>query len=437
MAGKILIFSYSESGTFDSAVLRTVKDAGDKYAEYAIWTPADQGYQLAEALAEKIKTEYGKATTVKPFPERCLEDFDESYKAAVYWLKTVWMKKYDKPDIVIDYTGGRRDAAYGLISASIALGLGGFVRTVSERVNNKFEIRKTDDRTDIGRIVNDQNFIRAGSFFSKFNYKAAQELLETVNIDRLVVVTPAFGRLFGILNAFYLQWDLFDHVGARKAIEALDGDQELKKLCEFVNPAINEHRRVVGFLAGNSDMEAIARKGRAWPKENLADLVNNAERRFAQGKYDDAVARLYRTVEALAGMALQENGLNPSDIVPERAPAGEAREYCLALEATRGKRQLGLYKAFELLSKLPGEKCRALGGKFLGNGALQQKLEARNHSILAHGYRPVEPVVYKEIREHLLELVRSYYPKIDQQMEEIKFPQTIEEPINDSDQIQD
>jgi CRISPR-associated protein (TIGR02710 family) len=435
MAGKILIFSYSESGSLDPAILKTVKDAGDKYAEYAIWTPPDNAYQLALALAERIKAEYGKDTTIKPFPERCQENFDESYKVAVHWLKTVWLKKYQSEDIDIEYTGGRRDAAYGLISASLALGLGGFVRTISEKINNKFEILKTNDQTNIGRIINDQNFLRAGMFFANFNYKAAQELLETVNVDRLVVVSPIFGRLFGILNAFYLQWDLFDHIGARKTIEGLDGEDELKKLCDIVNPSINEHRRVVGFWAGNSDEETLARKGKARPKEILADLINNAERRFMQGKYDDAVARLYRMVEALAGIALQEHGLDSSDIDPEKAPAGEAREYCLRLEVTRGKRQVGLYKSYELLSKLSEEKCRALGSKFLCNGALQQKLEARNHSILAHGYKTVSPVVCREIKEHLLELVRSYHPKIDQQMDSLKFPQVIKEPLNEPSQV--
>jgi len=37
----------------------------------------------------------------------------------------------------------------------------------------------------------------------------------------------------------------------------------------------------------------------------IADILNNARRRMKEGKYDDAMARLYRTVELIAQYRLK------------------------------------------------------------------------------------------------------------------------------------
>ena len=55
----------------------------------------------------------------------------------------------------------------------------------------------------------------------------------------------------------------------------------------------------------------------------LFDLWRNAERRAAQGRYDDAVARVYRLLEWSAQWLLRSRcGIDTGDVSPERVPPG-------------------------------------------------------------------------------------------------------------------
>jgi len=66
-----------------------------------------------------------------------------------------------------------------------------------------------------------------------------------------------------------------------------------------VKPSLAEHlagnKQFLGQLISNPKRE----NGKPEPYY-VADLINNAERRAEESKYDDAVARLYRTMELIA-----------------------------------------------------------------------------------------------------------------------------------------
>ena len=120
----------------------------------------------------------------------------------------------------------------------------------------------------------------------------------------------------------------------------------------------------------------------------LADLINNAERRIKECKYDDAVARLYRAIELIAQMKLREYGLD--DLSCEKFTIEDIRgkkiDPSLYAKYKDEKRRLklGLEMKFNLLNDLGWDM-----GRHIYDNEMKNLLSKRNASVLAHGLDPV------------------------------------------------
>jgi CRISPR-associated protein (TIGR02710 family) len=135
----------------------------------------------------------------------------------------------------------------------------------------------------------------------------------------------------------------------------------------------------------------------------LADLVANAKRRRLEGRYDDAVARLYRAIEAAAQLALSERQAIPStDGVPIASVPEPLRELWSA-KAENGKLRLGLQDAYELLDAL-GDRVGAAFKELRLHEMNRSPLAARNQSILAHGFQPVSSATVDKLYEAAMQL---------------------------------
>jgi CRISPR-associated protein (TIGR02710 family) len=132
----------------------------------------------------------------------------------------------------------------------------------------------------------------------------------------------------------------------------------------------------------------------------LADIFNNARRRFDEGKYDDALSRLYRMTEMIAQWELSRPPMEiqTSDVDLNRIPPSR-RNYYEGLREKDGKIRLGLQKSYELLAQLGV----STGDQFLQDSKFKALLNKRNFSILAHGMRPIS----KEECHSLFECVES------------------------------
>ncbi|MGH2386822.1 MAG: TIGR02710 family CRISPR-associated CARF protein, partial [Chloroflexota bacterium] len=130
------------------------------------------------------------------------------------------------------------------------------------------------------------------------------------------------------------------------------------------------------------------------------DLLRNAERRAAQGRYDDAVARCYRAVELLAqNRLLAVFGIKSNNVDP-----GLAQEW-LREQPERARRipiKAGLEEDYAILLS----KQDPLGLTFeKHHKSLQEMLRRRNASILAHGTKPIRkeewPGLYQPVVDFL------------------------------------
>ena len=186
-------------------------------------------------------------------------------------------------------------------------------------------------------------------------------------------------------------WDRFDHQSSSTTFDSVE---------KFAN----DLRAVLGTSKGDRVLDGVKRLaehlralcGSATPsRHHVLDLLANAKRRKDEGRFDDAVARLYRAIEAVAQVTLKDrHGFESTERMPlDRVPETVRPEW--AARAKDGVVALGLQDAYMLLASLNDP----LGEKFTSaalNGT-QSPLVARNRSILAHGFDRVSANVFDKL----------------------------------------
>ena len=133
----------------------------------------------------------------------------------------------------------------------------------------------------------------------------------------------------------------------------------------------------------------------------LLDLMANAKRRAAEGKYDDGVARLYRSLELLEQIQLKtvhnvDTSKEPLSCIPPKLRDEFQKKH---LNHATGKLTLPLHDSYRLLNALDdkvGKLYTSLGKN------LSTLLNVRNNSILAHGINPVKKDVFDDMLQMIL-----------------------------------
>ena len=141
-------------------------------------------------------------------------------------------------------------------------------------------------------------------------------------------------------------------------------------------------------------------------------MINNSIRKAEEYKYDDAIARLYRSFELIAQIELTKYNIKSSDIdVSILQENNVSDEFIKDLENTKedGKIRIGLSKDFLLLNELNND----LGKYYVENESKIKNLtQKRNNSILAHGLESQT----KEDFDSFLEIVMILARKLDKDM---------------------
>lgn len=141
--------------------------------------------------------------------------------------------------------------------------------------------------------------------------------------------------------------------------------------------------------------------------KRLGELISSAKRSAKIGRFDDAVARLYRAVEFIGQVALYNKGLyNPeenkfsldekiSDKIPEDLK-----------EAIQNRRPIGLRGIYTYLYYLGYTKAQSVYNP--ETNLYNDVLNLRNKSILAHGFKPLSEESFKRIHEFVLKLAKDF-----------------------------
>ena len=290
--------------------------------------------------------------------------------------------------IVADYTGGTKSMAAALVlvaleSEGVELQLVTGARGDLIRVQDGSQARIAVETEGIRLRRALDAYLGA---WESFNYAEAAAGLE--RLGRLQQPRDRFLRgdlqIARDLSRAFDAWDRFDHASAL--------------------PILDNYRARIGrhsgllftFLDLLLAHDARQRPARLW------DLWLNAQRKGAQARYDDAVARLYRLTEGTAQWLLARRGIDTAALAPEHLPPDSD------LRPTRdGTFKAGLLDAWRLAAHhLGGE----VAGFFAQQGEpLRHHLLVRNASLLAHGDQPIGAADWQGFNawaeRHLLPLI--------------------------------
>ncbi|MBF0502750.1 MAG: TIGR02710 family CRISPR-associated protein [Candidatus Riflebacteria bacterium] len=269
-------------------------------------------------------------------------------------------------ELIADYTGGTKTMTAALVTAvlesektSLALVTGNRTDLVKVRNGTEYAAEASVEGIRISRGM--KTYL--GSW-KRFAYDEAFDGLSGITPPGLVNLRQRLFMARDISNAFSC-WDRFDHPEALRLLDVYR--PRVAKWWPDLFPTIQ-------VLTGNGEATEPAR---------LFDLWRNAQRRAAQGRFDDAVARIYRLLEWTAQWLLKTRcQIETSDIPPEKIPEG-----ILVIPDHAGKRKAGLFVAWKMVEKWVTSESSDFFKK--NQKILFGYLEMRNTSILAHGFSPL------------------------------------------------
>lgn len=301
-------------------------------------------------------------------------------------------------EVTVDYTGGTKSMTAGLVLAA----------TAHEDVRLQFMVGRREDLVRV-RVGTEQPveipqqlmglaqiFTTVRHLVSRRNYGAAHAVLDNANEDvkrckESSVKPPGIWRKRITQWRYWLaildQWDRFDHAGALRAWE--NGDKRGDPFARALDKA--------GLVPR---LKVLADSASKLSAELVEDLWLNAQRRADLGLYDDAVARLYRLSEAAVQVRLfRKHGIDTSRVPPSKVPDKIKRGLSPRTDRKTGDGEeyfaLPLSKSRQLLESLDPGDTLVTGWGEKGFGWQGQ----RNHSILAHGFKPLDQNTCQQARD--------------------------------------
>ena len=327
-------------------------------------------------------------------------------------IRQVVSRGYSPEDIQVDFTSGTKAMSAGAVLAAIYQNCASLKYITGER-----ERGVVKDGTE--RFVSlcphavfaVYEIKTAIELVKKLRFQPAIELLDNINPKLLA---PEDIELLASVKAVaqaYDFWDRFEHIKFTGSIK--------KVKWRFPELQI--------FQVGDPVRETVHRIGETLKAEKavinedvLLDLFNNAERRAMEGRYDDAVARLYRLTEMLAQYVLNSRyQIDTGNVDIKKTPT----EMHKRLEAHRdtsdgNKVKIGLRVSYELLEAW-GEK---IGKKYGENNRIKHLLNERNNSLLAHGNKPVTHGLYLKLKQEVVDLVKVEIDDLEARARNLNFP---------------
>jgi len=321
------------------------------------------------------------------------DDIQQTYEELSQKLKEI---RHNFDHITIDYTSGTKAMTgaltiLGTIIEADTLSYisgkrkGGIVQQGTEKLNTVRPLF----------AITEQKIKVAIQFFNKHQFDSTLSILN--QIEKTTKDQDLINKLTPLKNAAqaYQLWDKFQH------------QEAFEKLVQIKKETLNKNKRFLGQLTSSKEKETYY----------IADLINNTKRRGTdEKKHDDAVARLYRTIELLAQYQLKRKyNIEPSSVKPEDIPEALHKKWNLGPETQ--KIQISLEKAYELLQAKNDE----LGKKFAQDNELKNLLAKRNNSILAHGLNPVNKETYLRLYEKVIQYASLIIEKLDPLLQDSTF----------------
>jgi CRISPR-associated protein (TIGR02710 family) len=370
-------------------------------------SPKSQEETLPLILADKV---------IKEIPHAVIQfnEVDDVEELCRFYRESIlqWIKEHNlsSQEIIADYTSGTKSMSAALLSEALDLNLPSLSYVSGKRDEQGRVVPGKERLTILSPIqLQAENQLRkAIQFFNAYQYAATLELLHAIP-ETLEEGLQQKKQFLLLLADTYLAWDLFHLEKASQTLKEWDKYQALALAWRILNRLENH----LQFL--------YQEKGKPYTLYRMADLVNNAKRRMEEKRFDDALGRIYRAFEYLAQLRLfAEYQKDTAALKIQDIPPALAAKY----EGRGNRIYPGLYGSYELLMELND----SLGKEFLEDyhrkdAPFRKQLEQRNHSILAHGFHPIEASAAQSLFDQLILYLDKYYPDWQRLSQQAAFPQ--------------
>lgn len=329
-------------------------------------------------------------------------DLNEVFARTTDTIRRLLASGYSPADVSLNYTSGTKVMSSGAVLAAV-------FNQCSE-LRYIYEGGGTGDRVVITRpeaVAAYRDLLLSVRLIEELRFQSALDLLSRIDASLLSEHDVLLLDSLKNIAEAYSAWDTFHPAHFVRLMELLStSSQRLQK-----------------FTVDSSTLALLAQLASDLGQENyspliFADMVNNAVRRMLEGKYDDAVARLYRALEMLAQWALRRYGIDTDDVDTRKIPP----RYRVNFEALRsmddGLVRIGMRKAYELLAILEAP----LGLRFQAAKELLPLLQARSKSVLAHGTSRISKEQCEKFLVGSLELFTSEIPDFCDICQKLQFP---------------
>lgn len=278
-----------------------------------------------------------------------------------------------REEIAINFTSGTKTMGLGAALSGVFNRIHElrYITGVAPGQNRKSRLIKAEP----GAIFAAQDMLRARAQIMELRFGSAQALLRGINESLLEDSERAIRSSLMRLARAYAAWDAFHPAGFLDDYAEVDFGPAALAAFRLGDAQLAEVKALAAEMAGG--MEAM---------RLTIDLYNNGLRRFQSGQIDDAVIRLYRSMEALAQWVLRRDyGIDMNNLDTRKAPPRDRARFEALRSVEDGRVKLDLRRAYELLGLLGSE----VGGFFNAENGLAGFLLRSDASILTRGLTPI------------------------------------------------
>lgn len=308
------------------------------------------------------------------------------------------IQELDGYKIIIDYTSGTKTMTMSAAFASMLYRKNLYF--VGGEREDGVVIRGTEKiiSQNLYPIYDDLMISKIKELFNTNRFDAGKSLLEDITKAK----KDTYANLF---DAYYY----FDNVDYNKANKYFITKEFIAEWPELKKQFSLNAKALYHLNKEDSAMR---------PFYILGSLINNARRRAEETKYDDAIARLYRSLELIAQIKLNEYGIDTSDVELDILNKHSVEQEFKP--DFSGKIKLSLVQDYELLNNLGDD----LGEFYIKNkDEFLATISSRNNSILAHGLNSQTEKQYVKFRDLILKFASVLNPEMDVYIHETEFPE--------------
>ena len=270
-------------------ILKSIENYGPKKV---VFFGSENSRSTVKSLEGQYKEKYKEDFEIGEFIE--IEEID-SFKKYFTAIKSKIIDLEDDYNIIIDYTSGTKTMTMSAAFASMVYRKK-LVFVSGERVNG-IVVQGTEEinSQNLYLVYDDLMITKIKELFNSNRFEAGKVLVD--DITNTNENKDVYTQLFDAYSAF----DCVDYVSA---LENFD----VKEFC-IKWPELERTFQMNAKALNILNMEEHGQKC----YYVLASMLNNARRRAEEHKYDDAIARLYRSLELIAQIRLKEYGIITSE----------------------------------------------------------------------------------------------------------------------------